>query len=78
MGSRTSSRACLICRDHDTKSNAGICWRCRPTPRVYLEGESLYVGGIGAMSPQAALALANSIADALTPLQPTERNTPDV
>ena len=67
MGAQTPRRSCLICRKHETRSNAGICWRCRPTPRIYVEGETIFIGGIGPMSHDTALRLAHAIADAVTP-----------
>lgn len=67
MGSRTPARKCLICSEHTTQSNAGICHRCRPHPRVYLDGPVVYITGFGALSHDAALQLAHAICDALTP-----------
>ena len=67
MGARTPARPCLICRKHPTRSNAQICYPCRPTPRIHVEGDHIYIGGIGPMSHDAALRLAHAIADAVTP-----------
>ena len=67
MGSKSRARPCLICRKHETKSNSGFCYRCRPCPRVHVDGDSIYIGGIGPMTHDTALRLAHAICDALTP-----------
>ena len=67
MGSRTPARECLICREHQTRSNAGICYRCRPSPRIYVDGPVVYITGFGPLNHDAALRLAHEICDALTP-----------
>jgi hypothetical protein len=66
MGSRTPSRPCLICGEHETRSNAGICYRCRPHPRVHVDGDRIYISGIGALSHDAAYRLSWAISDALS------------
>jgi hypothetical protein len=67
MGARTPSRACLICRERETKANNGICWRCRDHPHVHVEGEGIFISRVGFLSHDAALRLAHEICDALTP-----------
>jgi len=67
MGANTPSRPCLICREHITRSNAGICFRCRPHPSVHRSGDVIYISGLGALSHDAALRLAHALADAVTP-----------
>jgi hypothetical protein len=67
MGSKTPSRECLICPERMTRSNAGICFRCRPHPGVHRSGDVIYVSGLGALSHDAALRLAHAIVDAVTP-----------
>lgn len=43
MGSRTPMQKCSICHQHDTRANDMICYRCRPYPRIYRDGDTVFV-----------------------------------
>lgn len=61
-------RPCRGCAIEPTRSAQGLCWQCRPTPRVYEETGSVYVVGLGRLPADRALELANRIADVLAQL----------
>ena len=56
----------MRCRQHVTRSNEGICYRCRDIPDVYRDGDTITIRGIGHLTPSKALTLAHRIADVLS------------
>lgn len=68
MASRIDPAPCIDCRQRKTRSLTGLCYQCKPTPDVRLDGEKVYIDGLGHMTTDKALRLAHAIADVLTPL----------
>lgn len=67
MSRARPKRVCRQCRVNDTRSTVGLCTQCRPAPAVTLEDDTVFVEGIGGLSPAAALVLAHKLADVLAP-----------
>jgi hypothetical protein len=57
-------------RAHNSRQRPD-CYRCRPSRRLHVEGDKLYISGIGHLSHDAALQLASAIADALEKVTPS-------
>jgi hypothetical protein len=60
-------RRCRQCGERETRSATGKCLHCRPSPTVSRDGDAIYIDGLGHLTIHAALCLAHSIADAVTP-----------
>ena len=58
---------CTVCRERDTASTTRVCWQCRPSPRVEVRDNLVYVDGLPPLTTEKALQLAHRLADVLTP-----------
>jgi hypothetical protein len=67
MGGRMEPAPCIQCRKQKTRSLTRLCYVCKPLPDVRLDGDKVYVDGLGHLTTDKALRLAWAIADLLSP-----------